>query len=457
MELPGGAGTPAGNRLQARLAPAQCRQAPRALARDQGLEAGVNHRRLFRQATQAPGLAQEFIVYDQCRSHMHKYGCYMHIRQARQLAAKAPCRARLSPWPGQRGLRALSRSSTIAAMGAVQQDGTSTAGAEPIVFEQPLNERLRTFLRLDFLYSQALYHNDKASSWGSRAAMGSLLDMLAIATRGDVRSEVLKDLERHAAKLTEYQNHPGIDAARLRALMSNLIRLRADLAAAGAAWLAPLRDSEFLAAIKHRSAIPGGTCEFDLPDYYFWLNQPDTARMATLRALAGACCGRCAMRSRSCCGSRARTAASSEEVAAGGVFNVNFDRDTPYQLLRITVPAGAALYPEISGSHYRCIMRFLEWTDIDSRPQADRAPTCPSRSPAARDQCRGQSPVRPASARSSGTSEFPWRPFCSERCKLVDLGAWLSEAHAIAGEPLDETAEDPDRAAEPNPEADPPA
>ena len=37
------------------------------------------------------------------------------------------------------------------------------------------------------------------------------------------------------------------------------------------------------------------------------------------------------------------------------------------------------------------------------------------------------------------SAEFPWRPFCSERCKMVDLGAWLSESHAIPGEPLDET------------------
>lgn len=29
----------------------------------------------------------------------------------------------------------------------------------------------------------------------------------------------------------------------------------------------------------------------------------------------------------------------------------------------------------------------------------------------------------------------PFRPFCSERCKLIDLGAWLTEKHAIAGEP----------------------
>jgi endogenous inhibitor of DNA gyrase (YacG/DUF329 family) len=28
----------------------------------------------------------------------------------------------------------------------------------------------------------------------------------------------------------------------------------------------------------------------------------------------------------------------------------------------------------------------------------------------------------------------PWRPFCSERCKLIDLGAWASEQHVIAGD-----------------------
>jgi endogenous inhibitor of DNA gyrase (YacG/DUF329 family) len=53
--------------------------------------------------------------------------------------------------------------------------------------------------------------------------------------------------------------------------------------------------------------------------------------------------------------------------------------------------------------------------------------------------------------------QYPWRPFCSERCKLVDFGAWMSEAHAIPGEALDEAAADPDRAAEPSPGADPPA
>ncbi|HNR22029.1 MAG TPA: DNA gyrase inhibitor YacG [Steroidobacteraceae bacterium] len=35
-------------------------------------------------------------------------------------------------------------------------------------------------------------------------------------------------------------------------------------------------------------------------------------------------------------------------------------------------------------------------------------------------------------------AEAPWRPFCSDRCRLIDLGAWLSEEHAIPGEPAPE-------------------
>src|ERR1700745_2148229 len=156
-----------------------------------------------------------------------------------------------------------------------------------LVFEQPLNERMRTFLRVDFLYNQALYHNEIVSQWGSRAAMGSLIHILAITTSGDGRSDVLKELERHLAALSEFQSKPGVDPERLRTLVGNLQRLRGELMNAGSAFLQPLRDSEFLSAIKHRSAIPGGTCEFDLPDYYYWLAQSDEPRVRTFNQWLG--------------------------------------------------------------------------------------------------------------------------------------------------------------------------
>jgi cell division protein ZapD len=177
--------------------------------------------------------------------------------------------------------------------------------SETLIFEQPLSERMRTFLRLDFLYTQALYHNEISSQWGSRAAMSSLLDVLAISTRGDIRSDVLKELERQVTVLNEFQAKPGVDTGRLKTVLANLVRLRGELLNAGSAFLQPLRDSEFLSAIKHRSAIPGGTCEFDLPDYYFWLSQPDEARVqpASRPSTSGSgCSGRCVTPSPSCSG-----------------------------------------------------------------------------------------------------------------------------------------------------------
>jgi cell division protein ZapD len=250
-----------------------------------------------------------------------------------------------------------------------ESEVAAAAETEPglLVFEQPLNERMRTFLRLDFLYNQALYHNEMGSPWGSRAAVASLIDILAIMTRGDVRSDVLKELEGQLTSLNEFQSRPGVDAQRLKTLMSNLLRLRAELTGAGSAVLQPLRDSEFLNAIKLRTAIPGGTCEFDLPDYYFWLSQPDERRsrmfnqwLALLRPL---CDGIAELLWLTRQNGRTR-----EEVAKAGTFNIAFDRDHPLQLLRISLSAAAGLYPEISGSHYRCNLRFLSWHGLGSRP-----------------------------------------------------------------------------------------
>jgi len=240
-----------------------------------------------------------------------------------------------------------------------------------LVFEQPLNERMRTFLRLDFLYSQALYHNEAASQWGTRAAVSSLIDILAIITRSDVRSEALKELERQLTLLGEFQSKPGVDANRLKALITNLTRLRSELLNAGIANLQPLKDSDFLNAIKHRSSIPGGTCEFDLPDYLFWLSQPDESRVRAFNQWLTVLRPLCDAVSELIWLTR-QNGRTRQETAPGGNFTITFDRENPLQLLRIALPASMGLYPEVSGSHHRCNMRFLSWKGLAERAaQAD--------------------------------------------------------------------------------------
>jgi cell division protein ZapD len=240
-----------------------------------------------------------------------------------------------------------------------------------LVFEQPLNERMRTFLRLDFLYSQALYHNEAGSQWGTRAAVTSLIDILAIISRSDVRSEALKELERQLTQLGEFQSKAGVDTNRLKTLIANLTRLRSELLNAGIANLQPLKESDFLNGIRHRSSIPGGTCEFDLPDYLYWLSQPDEARirafnqwLAILRPLCDAVSELIWL--------TRQNGRTRQETAPGGNFTITFDRENPLQMLRIALPASTGLYPEVSGSHHRCNVRFLSWKGVAERAiQAD--------------------------------------------------------------------------------------
>jgi cell division protein ZapD len=243
----------------------------------------------------------------------------------------------------------------------------SVAELEPVVYEQPLNERMRTFLRLEFLYTQASYHSEFPNPLSSRAAVASLLEILAITARGDSRSDVLKELERHVNVLREYQTKTGVDPSRLKSLMSNLIKLREDLSTLGGNFMGPLRDSEFLSAIKHRSAIPGGTCDFDLPDYSYWLNRPADLRAAEFDGWLALI--------RPLCDSIAellwltrQNAKRKPEIASGGIYQLQFERENPCQLVRVTLPPSTNLFPEISGSQHRCTIRFLNWTDATNRP-----------------------------------------------------------------------------------------
>jgi cell division protein ZapD len=244
---------------------------------------------------------------------------------------------------------------------------SATSSAQGPVYEQPLNERMRTFLRLDFLYQQTLYHEEREDAWSTRAAMSSLLEILAITARGDIRSEVLKELERQMSVMHDYQARPGVDSGRLRAVLTNLARLRTELNSAGALFMQRLRDSEFLNSIKHRSTIPGGTCEFDLPDYRHWLDQPFATRsaafrdwMTTIRPLCDAVTELLWL--------TREAARPRPETAFGGAFQIAFERENPCQLLRLTLPHGTQLFPEISGSHHRCSIRFLSWNDANARP-----------------------------------------------------------------------------------------
>jgi cell division protein ZapD len=242
----------------------------------------------------------------------------------------------------------------------------SAVSEAPVIYEQPLSERLRTFLRLEYLYQQLLFHMDQSSQWASRGAVGNVLDIVAILTRGDARSDILKELERQLFIFDRYQHMSSVDENRLQSVLRNLQGLRKQLISVGPQYLQALRESEFLSAIKHRSTIPGGTCEFDLPDYSHWLRKPYAQRLADISQWL--------ITIKPLCDSVAEllwllreSGETLEATATNGVFQHSLGRDTVIGMLRVCLPAGTDLYPEISASHHRFTIHFMQWNDIQAR------------------------------------------------------------------------------------------
>lgn len=249
---------------------------------------------------------------------------------------------------------------------AAKSLATDPARRRPTYYEQPVSERMRTFLRLEFLYQQMLHNSEQDSTWATRATIGGLLEIMAILARGDMRSEVHKELDYHLNVLQRYQSQPGVDGGRLDALVRNLIESRADIDRIGTQFLQPLKESDFLNAIKNRSAIPGGTCEFDLPEYNHWLRQPFERREQDVSGWLGAVRPLCDAVSEVLWLVR-ESATAQDRVAVGGMYQHSIQKDAPCRLLRVNLSDESSLFPEISGNQHRFTIRFLEWSTIDRR------------------------------------------------------------------------------------------
>ena len=235
-----------------------------------------------------------------------------------------------------------------------------------IVFEQPLTERMRTFLRIEFLFEQASHHAKEATQYGTRAAISSLLEVLTILNRGDIRAEVMKELERQSDLLERYRLTPGVDAARLDELIGRLGSLRAELADAGPQLMNPFKECDFLNTVRHRSAIPGGTCAFDLPDYAYWLHQPYGERERQLGDWLAKLRRMCAPVSL-VLGLPRAPAPPVARTAPGGLYQHSLPRTEQFNIVRVLMPAHGGIFPEISAGQHRFNVRFVKWQGVEKR------------------------------------------------------------------------------------------
>jgi len=234
--------------------------------------------------------------------------------------------------------------------------------SEHIIFEQPLNEKCRTMLRLAHLFEQFDYHMPRNTPWHARAALRALLDISVILARADIKSELIKEMERYHGSLSRMADRPDVDHHRLRHILQNLRDNQQALQAVRGQLGAALRNSDFLNSVLQRSAIPGGGFDFDLPQLHYWLALPHAERLIQFDDWRNEVAPVHEAVELLLSLIRHSTTFQPQQAQAG-FYQQALPGNTSTQMIRVRLPEEARLYAEISGGKHRFSIRFMDASD----------------------------------------------------------------------------------------------
>jgi cell division protein ZapD len=179
-----------------------------------------------------------------------------------------------------------------------------------------------------------------------------------VGSRADLKSDVMKDLEKQKQVFNSYRGNPAIAEGVLDAVIAELEHCFSSLNKLAGKAGQSLTENDWLMSVRSRMGIPGGTCEFDLPAYYAWQKssfsrrQSDLARWSEpLTPLANAIYLLLKI---------LRESGSAQKmITTGGQFQQNLPQGKPYQLLRMRLDSTLNLIPEISGNRLIVMIRLM--------------------------------------------------------------------------------------------------
>ncbi len=245
-----------------------------------------------------------------------------------------------------------------------------------VLYEYPFNEGIRTMLRLEHLFDRLGQLVARDAPVDHHFAIATLFEITDVASRADLKSDLLKELERHRAQILGYRGLPGVDERALDEVVARIDHAFAGVNALQGKAGQALASNDWLMSVRSRINIPGGTCEFDLPAYYAWQQHaPEKRRadlngwIATVTPLAEAL--------QVLLGLLRESGTPQRMVAPGGQYQQSLQAGGPagaanpktFHLLRVKVDAADGVVPEISGHRLMVSIRFMK-PDAEGRLRA---------------------------------------------------------------------------------------
>lgn len=227
-----------------------------------------------------------------------------------------------------------------------------------VLYEYPFNESIRTMLRLEHLFDRLGQLLPRDAPVDHHFALVTIFEIMDVAARADLKSDLLRELDRHRTVLEGYRSSPQVSAQALELVIARIDKAVADLAALPGKAGQALAANEWLMSVRSRISIPGGTCEFDLPAYYAWQQRPSAERradlenwIATLTPLAEALQVLLQL---------LRESGLPHMVATtGGSFQQSLAQNRSYLLLRLRIDESVPLVPEITGHRLMVSVRMM--------------------------------------------------------------------------------------------------
>lgn len=227
-----------------------------------------------------------------------------------------------------------------------------------VLYEYPFSESIRTMLRLEHLFDRLGQLMPREAPVDHHFALVTLFEIMDVSARADLKSDLLKELERHKAQLVAFRSNPQVSQAALDGVIGRIDHAFDGLSQQAGKATQALAGNEWLMSVRSRISIPGGTCEFDLPAYYAWQQQDGARRRADLAGWLSSLAP-LAEALHVLLQLLRDAGAAHKVVTTGGQYQQSLPQGRGYQLLRLRLDESAGLIPEISAHRLMLSVRLM--------------------------------------------------------------------------------------------------
>ncbi len=219
------------------------------------------------------------------------------------------------------------------------------------IYEEPMEERIRKFLKLENYFLKLKHHKEIDTVFDSYASLHNLILIYNTLSRVEVKSDLIREIDFHRMRYTEYIKHDTSDKTKLNSIMEKQNVILNNLHSLKPNYLNDLNNDElFQFCVKHHDTL---NTEID-----YWLTRDHNMRLNQINLWLERI--KPIEHSVNFCLEILRKSSDTSEVCAEQGFHLfKIDREKKIKLIRVTMQTDNYFFPRISLGPQRATISFM--------------------------------------------------------------------------------------------------